>query len=132
MKTEFDAKRVTVFVGETDRWHSRPLYEAIVTMLHAEGIAGAMVLQGTLAKRIHPFARYTPRQRERAADAVRRVGLGGYEQRGIGQLSGGQLQRVVIARTLASSADVVALADYFKKIADATSDRPSVKYEEIE
>lgn len=68
-----------------------------------------MVLQGTLAKRIHPFARYTPRQRERAADAVRRVGLGGYEQRGIGQLSGGQLQRVVIARTLASSADVVAL-----------------------
>lgn len=29
-------------------------------------------------------------------------------------------------------ADVVALADYFKKIADATSDRPSVKYEEIE
>ncbi|NTW28820.1 MAG: DUF190 domain-containing protein [Coriobacteriia bacterium] len=48
MKTEFDAERVTVMVGETDRWHSHSLYEAIVAMLHAEGVAGATVVKGTL------------------------------------------------------------------------------------
>jgi len=70
---------------------------------------GELVLQGTLTKQIRPFARYTSAQKGRAADAIRRVGLSGYEQRGIGQLSGGQLQRAVIARTLASSVDIIAL-----------------------
>ncbi len=68
-----------------------------------------MVLQGTLTKKIHPFARYGARQKDIAANAIRRVGLEGYEQRGIGQLSGGQLQRAVIARTFASSADIIVL-----------------------
>jgi zinc transport system ATP-binding protein len=68
-----------------------------------------MVLQGTLPKQIRPFSRYTSLQKERAADAMRRVGLEQYGKRGVGQLSGGQLQRAVIARTLASSADIVAL-----------------------
>ncbi len=68
-----------------------------------------MVLQGTLTKQILPFARYSPAQKERAADAIRRVGLSGFERRGISQLSGGQLQRAVIARTLASNADIIAL-----------------------
>jgi PII-like signaling protein len=48
MKSEAAAKRVTVFVGESDRHAGVPLYEAIVTMLHAEGIAGATALRGVL------------------------------------------------------------------------------------
>lgn len=48
MRSEYAAKRVTVFVGETDRWDGRPLYQAIVTMLHAEGVAGVTVLRGVL------------------------------------------------------------------------------------
>ena len=48
MKTEKTAQRVTVLVGETDRHDGRTLYEAIVAMLHAEGIAGATATRGIL------------------------------------------------------------------------------------
>lgn len=57
MKIEGDARHVTIFVGESDRWHHQPLYEAIVEMLRAEGCAGATVLRGIegfgKASRIH-------------------------------------------------------------------------------
>ena len=48
MKTEKAAQRVTVLVGETDRHDGRTLYEAIVSMLHAEGVAGATATRGIL------------------------------------------------------------------------------------
>ena len=48
MKSEATAKRVTIFVGESDRHAGTPLHEAIVAMLHAEGIAGATALRGVL------------------------------------------------------------------------------------
>jgi CBS domain-containing protein/PII-like signaling protein len=40
-------KRVTIFVGESDRWHHRPLYLAILEHLKAAGCAGATVTRGT-------------------------------------------------------------------------------------
>jgi len=40
------AKRLTVLVGETDRWHHRPLYTEIVHRAHAAGLAGATVMRG--------------------------------------------------------------------------------------
>jgi len=40
------AKRVTIFMGESDRWEHKPLHTAIVEMLRAEGLAGATVLKG--------------------------------------------------------------------------------------
>jgi PII-like signaling protein len=48
MKSEHAAKRVTVYVGETDRFGGHALYQAIVTMLHAEGVAGATATRGVL------------------------------------------------------------------------------------
>lgn len=48
MKAERRAKRVTVLVGETDRYEGHVLYEAVVSMLHAEGIAGATATRGVL------------------------------------------------------------------------------------
>ncbi|WP_222720366.1 DUF190 domain-containing protein [Actinomadura sp. HBU206391] len=46
MKLEGPAVRLTVFVGETDQWHHRPLYHEIVHRAHAAGLAGASVLRG--------------------------------------------------------------------------------------
>jgi PII-like signaling protein len=46
MKLEGDAKRVTIFIGESDRWQHRPLYTAMVEMLRQKGIAGATVVKG--------------------------------------------------------------------------------------
>jgi PII-like signaling protein len=40
------AKRLTVFIGESDRYHRRPLYSEIVHRAHAAGLAGASVLRG--------------------------------------------------------------------------------------
>ena len=39
-------KRMTIFVGETDQWHHRPLYLAILEHLRAAGCAGATVTRG--------------------------------------------------------------------------------------
>lgn len=46
MKIEGDAKRVTIFIGESDRWHHQPLHTAIVELLREEGLAGATVVKG--------------------------------------------------------------------------------------
>jgi PII-like signaling protein len=35
-----------IFVGETDKWHHRPLYRALVERLRKEGFAGVTVLRG--------------------------------------------------------------------------------------
>jgi len=46
MRIEGDAKRVTIFIGESDRWNHQPLHTAIVEMLRREGLAGATVVKG--------------------------------------------------------------------------------------
>ncbi|MEH0581108.1 MULTISPECIES: DUF190 domain-containing protein [Streptomyces] len=40
------ALRLTVFVGENDTWHRKPLYTEIVHRAHAAGLAGASVFRG--------------------------------------------------------------------------------------
>ncbi|MDT0481789.1 DUF190 domain-containing protein [Streptomyces doebereineriae] len=40
------ALRVTVYVGENDTWHHKPLYTEIVHRAHAAGLAGASVFRG--------------------------------------------------------------------------------------
>ncbi|WP_127130896.1 DUF190 domain-containing protein [Georgenia sp. SYP-B2076] len=40
------ALRLTVFVGESDVWHHRPVYSEIVHRAHAAGLAGASVFRG--------------------------------------------------------------------------------------
>ncbi|MGP4087395.1 DUF190 domain-containing protein [Streptomyces sp. KR55] len=41
-----NATRVTVFVGENDTWHHRPLCSEIVHRARAAGLAGASVFKG--------------------------------------------------------------------------------------
>ena len=46
MKIEGEGKLLRVFLGESDRWHGKPLYQAIVERVRKEGLAGATVLRG--------------------------------------------------------------------------------------
>jgi PII-like signaling protein len=45
MKTEANAKLVTIYVNSTDQWHGRPLYSAIEQLCKDRGIAGATVIR---------------------------------------------------------------------------------------
>lgn len=46
MKLQGPAMRLSIFLGESDRWHHRPVYTEIVHRAHAAGLAGASVLRG--------------------------------------------------------------------------------------
>jgi iron complex transport system ATP-binding protein len=56
-----------------------------------------------------PLAKEGRRDREAAARALARLDLLGYEERRLGTLSGGEKQRVVVARALAQEARIVLL-----------------------
>ena len=57
MKIPTDAQLIRIFIGESDRWHGKPLYEAIILKAREMGIAGATMLRGLMgfgaASRIH-------------------------------------------------------------------------------
>lgn len=40
------ATKLTVYIGDSDRYGRKPLHLAIIELLHAEGISGATVLHG--------------------------------------------------------------------------------------
>ncbi len=48
MKLPSEAQLLRIFVGESDKHHGRPLYEAIVEEARRRGLAGATVLRGML------------------------------------------------------------------------------------
>lgn len=55
------------------------------------------------------FHSFTKEQHEQVRQVIARMGLEGLEQRAIGQLSGGQLQRALLGRALVSDPQVVIL-----------------------
>jgi len=48
MKIPEQSKLLRIFIGESDRWHHQPLYEAIVLKARELGLAGATVLRGPM------------------------------------------------------------------------------------
>jgi len=57
MQIPYDAVLMRIFIGESDRWHHQPLYEAIVLKAREMHLAGATVLRGPMgfgaSSRIH-------------------------------------------------------------------------------
>lgn len=45
-KFEGERTLMRIHIGESDKWHGKPLYEAIVGLLRKEGFSGATVLRG--------------------------------------------------------------------------------------
>ncbi len=45
-KFEGERTLMRIHIGESDKWHGKPLYEAIVELLRREGFSGATVLRG--------------------------------------------------------------------------------------
>jgi PII-like signaling protein len=45
-KFEGERTLMRIHIGESDKWHSKPLHEAIVQLLRKEGFSGVTVLRG--------------------------------------------------------------------------------------
>jgi PII-like signaling protein len=45
-KFEGERTLMRIHIGESDKWHGKPLYEAIVEMLRKENFSGVTVLRG--------------------------------------------------------------------------------------
>ena len=67
-----------------------------------------VILSG-LSKQKSIFRRYSKEQHELVRQMIARMGLEGMEERSIGSLSGGQLQRALLGRALVSNPEVVIL-----------------------
>jgi PII-like signaling protein len=48
MQVSQDAVLLRIFLGESDKWHGKPLYEAIVLKAREMHLAGATVLRGPM------------------------------------------------------------------------------------
>ena len=46
MRLEGVGLLLRIYLGESDQWHGRPLYQAILERLRERGLAGATVLRG--------------------------------------------------------------------------------------
>src|SRR5437763_16372995 len=53
MSLPAEGKLLRVFIGEADRWHGKPLYEAIVLEARKRGLAGATVIKGFMGFGAH-------------------------------------------------------------------------------
>lgn len=53
MKISGQGRELRVYIGESDQYKGRPLYQAIVEMLKAEGLAGATVMRGMIGFGAH-------------------------------------------------------------------------------
>ncbi len=69
-----------------------------------------------LWRRLGPWRGYRPEHRAEIAAALERVGLTGLEGRLVGTLSGGQMQRLLFARTLLQDARLILLDEPFAAI----------------
>lgn len=49
MRKEVEKKLVRIFIGESDKYKSRPMYEAIVYAAKKKGMAGATVSRGLMS-----------------------------------------------------------------------------------
>jgi PII-like signaling protein len=53
VKIPTEGKLLRIFIGEADRWHGKPLYEAIVEEARKRGLAGATVWKGCMGFGAH-------------------------------------------------------------------------------
>ena len=68
-----------------------------------------------------PFGGITAKDQHITAHAIEAVGLTGFEQRAIGTLSGGQMQRMLFARLLVQDAPIIVLDEPFAAIDERTA-----------
>ena len=67
------------------------------------------------------FGRLRSKHKRQVESALKQLGLGGFEKRMIGSLSGGQMQRVLFARLLVQEANMILLDEPFTGVDSRTT-----------
>ena len=94
-------------IGDLSRDYPLSVFDLALTGLcHAHGMFGGIATS----------------ERAKVADALRAVGLSGFERRSIRTLSGGQLQRLLFARLMLQDASLILLDEPFAAIDRRTID----------
>ena len=83
------------------------------------------LVEGTVAENVAwgPTLRNEPVDEERLAELLDRLGLAGFQERAAARLSGGEAQRVAIARTLLNDPDIVLLDEPASSLDAEAADR---------
>jgi PII-like signaling protein len=50
MKISEEGQLLCIFIGESDKWEGKPLYEALVLKAREMGLAGATMLRGQILR----------------------------------------------------------------------------------
>lgn len=90
-----------------------------------------VVLSGTLHHQWVPFKRYTSTDRQKAKKVMEDMGLFGLRKRQIGQLSGGQLQKVLISRALINDPKLLLLDEPTASIDTQTKNQIYTKLSDL-
>ncbi len=72
---------------------------------------------------LHPFKRFSKEQKEKALQMLSRVDLSDYAKKQIGELSGGEFQRILIARALVSNPEIIILDEPTANVDIITRDK---------
>ncbi|MBR6510465.1 MAG: ABC transporter ATP-binding protein [Clostridia bacterium] len=81
------------------------------------------VLTATLGPKIIPFKYFSKNDCDKASKLLENVGLKGFEKRAVGELSGGEFQRMLIARALAQNPEILFLDEPTANIDTESSDK---------
>lgn len=81
------------------------------------------VMTAFLKSGLHPFKVFTKNEKNQALEYLRAVGLESYSNRQIHELSGGEFQRLLLARALAAKPDILLLDEPTANVDIASRDK---------
>ena len=102
-----------VRIGGRDVTHLHPSKRPVSLVFQDNNLFGHLDLAKNVGLGIHPSLRLSPADRVAVSGALERVGLGGFEKRLPGTLSGGEKQRAAFARALVRKRPVLLLDEPF-------------------
>lgn len=102
-----------ILIGGADVTSADPADRPVSFVFQENNLFSHLSVAVNVALGIRPKLSADPADRQQVADALNRVGLGGFEERMPGTLSGGERQRVAIARALVRRKPVLLLDEPF-------------------